>query len=1095
VTSKRINKLICKMGSLFVLLAFATAACLPTLSAQELSGTKGGLQGIVTDSSGAVVPGAMVTVKGNSDTRSLTTNGAGHWEALDLTPGLYTVTVEREGFSKTEAKAIEAQINRVEGVNLVLQTGAVAQTVQVDATATTIDTGSTALGSNLTASFYNQVPVARDVGSLFYTAPGVTNSGGAGTANPSIGGASGLENQYIADGVNITDAGYGGIGVYSPIYGSLGTGINLTFIQEVQVKTGDFEPKYGNGDGGIIQIVTKSGGNAYHGALAAFFAPGGMSAAWRYPDNYFDRVNVRGRLVAFPQYDASAEFGGYVPGAHLKDRLFFFGAYNPSLNEFYWNTPAGAGLAGPFTNKTTSNDYAAKVTFKLNEGTSVDASVFSDPSKTNAGFGFASADTFPNYPQLNLGNNTGFSRWNYGTRSETAHLSSSLSPTWQLDISASAKRSHFDEVGLQNVFQIVDESAAVSAGQFTAQGLGFTQNPTVHDYGFGIDTEKTVSFHGQHTFSIGWGYTHSIYALDKAYSGGYFPFPSTNIVGDSVAANTNNPAVVGAQTNAAFQLQAAAPNPDTGLVDCAPTDCPYYNGTQVFLLQVRGIFSSPIAETSSVNMSIYGNDNYQINRYITLNLGLRWDEEQLNAVTQSYVFNNNWSPRLGINVDPFGDRKSKVFFNYGRYSQAFPQDGALRDLSNELDVYSAAWKPAADANNNVILNENNTVTPVMDAAHLISGDPAAGQQSANVSTSGGASPIFIAHGTKFNYEDEYVAGIERQVGGFDISARYMDRRLKRVIEDSSGASPEGNLSGYVAQQFVVGNLNAKTDLFVNEQETPYTYDAKAPNTGAPAGCVTNYNVGFGKAFLNTLGQVATPGGVCGSNVATAGTPTPDGKPDGFSNPYRHYQAFELEANKSLSHNFMLRANYRYAKLYGNYEGLFRNDNGQSDPSISSLYDFTDGVLGLLGQQFQQGYLNTDRRQVGNIYGSYVIPNGFMKRFTAGIGLRGSSGTPISELGAHPVYTDPGEVPIGGRGSVGTTASNYQLDLHADYPLQLGERYRIKFAFDTFNVSNSRSLTSVDQDVALSYGVPDADYLKPTSFQRAFYGRGSIRFEF
>ena len=137
MTSKRINKLICKMGSLFVLLAFATAACLPTLSAQELSGTKGGLQGVVTDSSGAVVPGASVTIKGSSDTRSITTNGAGHWEALDLTPGLYTISVEREGFSKTEAKAIEAQINRVEGVNLVLQAGAVAQTVQVDATTTT----------------------------------------------------------------------------------------------------------------------------------------------------------------------------------------------------------------------------------------------------------------------------------------------------------------------------------------------------------------------------------------------------------------------------------------------------------------------------------------------------------------------------------------------------------------------------------------------------------------------------------------------------------------------------------------------------------------------------------------------------------------------------------------------------------------------------------------------------------------------------------------------------------------------------------------------------------------------------------------------
>ncbi len=308
-------------------------------------------------------------------------------------------------------------------MNLVLQAGAVAQTVQVDATATTIDTGSTALRLQPHRSFYSQVPVARDVGSLFYTAPGVTNSGGSGTANPSIGGATGLENQYIADGVNITDAGYGGIGVYSPIYGSLGTGINLTFIQEVQVKTGAFEPKYGNGDGGVIQIVTKSGGTAYHGALAAFFAPGGMSAGQRYADDYFQRVNVRGRIVAEPQYDASAEFGGYVPGAHLKDRLFFFGAYNPALNEFYWNTPVRCRLSQVLSlTKRRATSYAAKVTFKLNEGTSIDASVFSDPSRTNAGFGVANDDTFPFFPQLNLANQTGFSRWNYGTRSETLHI-------------------------------------------------------------------------------------------------------------------------------------------------------------------------------------------------------------------------------------------------------------------------------------------------------------------------------------------------------------------------------------------------------------------------------------------------------------------------------------------------------------------------------------------------------------------------------------------------------------------------------------------------------------------------------------------------
>ena len=79
---------------------------------------------------------------------------------------------------------------------------------------------------------------------------------------------------------------------------------------------------------------------------------------------------------------------------------------------------------------------------------------------------------------------------------------------------------------------------------------------------------------------------------------------------------------------------------------------------------------------------------------------------------------------------------------------------------------------------------------------------------------------------------------------------------------------------------------------------------------------------------------------------------------------------------------MLRVNYRWAKLYGNYEGLYRNDNNQIDPSINSLFDFTNGVLGLLGDQFKPGYLNTDRRQTGNLYGSYVIPSGFTKRFSA-----------------------------------------------------------------------------------------------------------------
>src|ERR1700738_4061724 len=89
---------------------------------------------------------------------------------------------------------------------------------------------------------------------------------------------------------------------------------------------------------------------------------------------------------------------------------------------------------------------------------------------------------------------------------------------------------------------------------------------------------------------------------------------------------------------------------------------------------------------------------------------------------------------------------------------------------------------------------------------------------------------------------------------------------------------------------------------------------------------------------------------------------PDGKPDTYKDPKRVYQAVEIEFNKGFSHNWALIANWRIARLNGNYEGAFRNDNNQADPGISSLFDLTEGAFGLLGKQQGIGPLNTDRRQ-------------------------------------------------------------------------------------------------------------------------------------
>ena len=160
-------------------------------------------------------------------------------------------------------------------------------------------------------------------------------------------------------------------------------------------------------------------------------------------------------------------------------------------------------------------------------------------------------------------------------------------------------------------------------------------------------------------------------------------------------------------------------------------------------------------------------------------------------------------------------------------------------------------------------------------------------------------------------------------------------------------------------------------------------------------------------------------------------------------PERRYNAVEIELDKRFNHHWLAFVNFRWGNLWGNYEGAFRNDNGQSDPGISSLFDFTPGKLDLLGNQFAAGL-----PQHGSPHGRQPLPQlqrrlghaascQGCKGLTAGTGFRGQSGVPLSLLGDHPIYLNQGEVPIGGRGAAGRTPSSNQLDFHLDYPVHLG----------------------------------------------------------
>jgi hypothetical protein len=385
------------------------------------------------------------------------------------------------------------------------------------------------------------------------------------------------------------------------------------------------------------------------------------------------------------------------------------------------------------------------------------------------------------------------------------------------------------------------------------------------------------------------------------------------------------------------------------------------------------------------------------------------------------------------------------------------------------------------------------------------------------------------------YTDEFLVGYDREFkGGIVASVRYIDRRLKRVIEDQSGSSVEQNNAG-VPLFYVIGNPNAKQDIFVNPNEVlfsqgttfnsptdalgnplPLTAANQAAyiSAGMPASCFdSNGNGTPFVAFNQFTGFAAVNGGApsgsaCFPAVNTktwtdaSGNLLPDctslaqskaggcaafgsefyadGKPDTYKDPKREYEAVEFEVRKAFTHNWALSVNYRIAQLRGNYEGAFRNDNGQADPGISSLFDFTEGQLGLLANQQSIGPLSTDRKHTLNAHSTYVLPNGKLKGMVFGAGLSVLSGNPLTALYAQEAYQNSGEVPLFGRGNLGRSPVTGIVDAHIEYPWKLTERMSLNFAMDMFNIANSTRQTTLNQLGDQGFAQPNVDFQKPVT---------------
>jgi hypothetical protein len=273
-------------ASVFVL-AFAAGAF-----AQD---TTGALTGRVRDQQNLPLPGVTVTVTGPQGTRTAVTDDEGRFRVMSLVPGTYSVRAELQGFKAATQGNIVVALGQTFDVSLRLEVGSMSETVEVTASSPVVDTSSTTTGGILESESLKRLPVGRSLAETLYLVPGVSDSSGVGRANPSIGGGSGLENNYIVDGVNITDSGFGGAGAYNSSYGSLGAGVTTDFIKETQVKTAGFEAEYGQSTGGVVNVVTKSGGNSFNGSLFGYFRPASTESSWKefYAPN--GTVNSSGR--------------------------------------------------------------------------------------------------------------------------------------------------------------------------------------------------------------------------------------------------------------------------------------------------------------------------------------------------------------------------------------------------------------------------------------------------------------------------------------------------------------------------------------------------------------------------------------------------------------------------------------------------------------------------------------------------------------------------------------------------------------------------------------------------------------------------------
>jgi Carboxypeptidase regulatory-like domain/TonB-dependent Receptor Plug Domain len=268
--------------------------------------------GTVKDSQGAVLPGATVTVTNTGtgvETRT-TTNQDGFYQALELPIGSYKVKVQSEGFNTAETIAYTLEINQVQRIDVSLKIGAKSETVEVTGDAAQVEVVNPTLGASVTSRPIVDLPLnGRNVLDLALLEPGVTphNNDDTSAGSYNIAGSRSDSVTFLLDGGVDNNLLSNGV-VYTP---------NPDAVQEFRILTSNYTAEYGRNAGGVVSIVTKSGGNQVHGSIFEFNRNDAFSA-----NNYFNNKDGLPRPTL-----KRNQYGFAVGGPIKKDKVFWFTSY------------------------------------------------------------------------------------------------------------------------------------------------------------------------------------------------------------------------------------------------------------------------------------------------------------------------------------------------------------------------------------------------------------------------------------------------------------------------------------------------------------------------------------------------------------------------------------------------------------------------------------------------------------------------------------------------------------------------------------------------------------------------------------------------